>query len=167
MVRKLIYALGVIFAFSLQPAYSADDSWAKQIGAGYGISGATEAAPTSAPRSERDYNAEYKAWRIKIRKHLLSVMPRSRCDNSDPCKVGQYLELAFDVDRMGRINNKEILKSSDSSSYDTAALGALNRANPLIPPPLPPDVESVHLEFKVERVARDPNGTSSDEDETP
>lgn len=167
MVRKLIYVLGIMLAFSPQQVYSADDSWTKQVGTGYEISGEAEAAPASASRSNRDYNAEYKAWRIKIRKHLLSVMPRSRCDNSDPCKIGQYLELAFDVDRMGRIDNQEILKSSDSSSYDTAALGALNRANPLTPPPLPPEIESVHLEFKVERVAKDPNSTSSDEDETP
>jgi len=56
-------------------------------------------------------------------------------------------ELAFSVDRAGRVHNARILHSSGSSLLDAATLDLLHRAAPLPPPP--PDVAGAQIAIVV------------------
>lgn len=55
--------------------------------------------------------------------------------------------ITFDISPTGEISNVELFKSSGSREYDTAALRAIERSNPVPPPP-----PSVYEDFKKARL---------------
>lgn len=84
---------------------------------------------------------EFVRYMDALRRHV-----RSRFTWNDD-KSALSATIVFEISPTGQISNTELYKSSGSREYDTASLRAIERSNPLPPPP-----PSVYNDFRVTRM---------------
>ena len=105
---------------------------------------AARAAAPSPGASTRDANA-VPNWKSL----LVATLERNKRYPAEAEARGEYgtAELAFDVDRRGRVRHARIAHSSGSGLLDRATLAMLDRAVPLPPPP--PEIAGAEIPIVV------------------
>jgi protein TonB len=103
------------------------------------------AAPAAPPRQRTASRAEVQSWYRRI----LTQLERHKGYPAVARARGQtgIVEIAFTIDRTGRVQTSRILQSSGSRSLDGEALATLRRAQPFPAPP--PDLSGATFDFTV------------------
>jgi protein TonB len=101
------------------------------------------AAPAPGASSHNPYAVS--TWKSQ----LVARLERSKRYPSEAQARGEHgvAQLAFSVDRSGRVHNARIVRSSGSSVLDSATLALVERAAPLPPPP--PEVPGAQIAISV------------------
>ena len=129
VLLSMLLLLAVCSAVALEPKGNANEPAA--------------AAPQSRPKgSEPDAMA---AWKLQV----VGLLERSKDYPAAALERGEEgtVQLAFTLDRQGRVTNSHIARSSGSKALDDDALEMLSRAEPF--PPLPADVTKPEINLNV------------------
>jgi TonB family protein len=118
------------------------------------------AAPTvpDAPQGEKsvttDQGTGESRQRIRVtwQKELLAHLDKHKRYPSDRNQKAARIMLALNLDRMGRVVDVSVVKSSGDESFDSAAVAMVQRASPVPPPP--PLVADEGLNFSLPVVFR-------------
>jgi protein TonB len=105
-----------------------------------------EVAPapaTTAPPRARASEAQIRSWYGKI----VSQLERNKSYPRTAQSRGEkgVVQLAFSIDREGRVTSSEIVRSSGSAALDEETIATVRRAQPFPPPPA--DLDGAKFDF--------------------
>jgi TonB family protein len=89
---------------------------------------------------------------VTWQKELLAHLDKHKRYPSDRNQKAARIMLALNLDRMGRVVDVSVVKSSGDESFDSAAVAMVQRASPVPPPP--PLVADEGLNFSLPVVFR-------------
>lgn len=103
-------------------------------------------ATTAPPPPPRPTAAETASWHRKI---VTQLERNKRPPPGIPRSQKGVVQLAFTIDRQGRVVSSRIIRGSGVAAFDQEAIATLQRAQPLPPPP--PNMPGETFDFTVPR----------------
>ncbi|MDO8290681.1 MAG: cell envelope integrity protein TolA [Parvibaculum sp.] len=138
MFRDLTLLFATALALTFCPAYAADNSWANEVGDGYGLASTDAIEKPSKPEAPDKVttSAAMADWMETVGERMSSTKPPlpDTC-RSDECHVDTLPVLRVDILNDGSISKLRLKKSSGNQKIDAAAFDFVRSLAPF--PPLP------------------------------